>query len=288
MQKYHICNEILSPSLKLPYPPKMDGWKMLEDFTFLLGCHIFGSYVSFREGNIHGTLGRELHTPAPMVNDWSSMELSTKHAAHTTTLSKPHLELLICPAIGWRLIHLPKSQQMNILWHPWGHLDLRNCCHRTVYFIELNTVRRQQFRRSRWAQGCKADSGHRLFIYYPKWRLIHLPKSQLAANAPCVSMCGLNLLHIPYPRSRRIHLPRSQQMRAAWLSPPKPALPQVTTDPPAKIAANARCVAWISCTRADFEPQNCRRQILYYPRWRLRYLHETTRKKPVLLLQLVA
>ena len=232
-------------------------WKTLLSFWDAI---FSGPMLVSGRATFMGPLGAN-YTP---LLPWSMIEAAwnfqKKHAAHTTTLSKPHLELLICPAIGWRLIHLPKSQQMNILWHPWGHLDLRNCCHRTVYFIELNTVRRQQFRRSRWAQGCKADSGHRLFIYYPKWRLIHLPKSQLAANAPCVSMCGLNLLHIPYPRSRRIHLPRSQQMRAAWLSPPKPALyPRWRRIHLQEYAVQP----W-----ADLEPQNCHRQSLHYPRSR--------------------
>ena len=245
---------------------------------------------------------------------------------------------------------------MNILWHPWAHLDLRNCCRRTVYFIELNAVRWQQFRSSRWAQGGKADSGHRLFMYYPKRRLI--PLAKIAACSKC-AICGLNLLHNPelilnrrtvaatpliapghdgcicqncntnapcvawicciYPRSRRIHLPRSQQMRAAWLSPPKPALyprwrrihlqeyavqpwadlePQNCHRQSLHYPRSRRIIlpklqqmraAWPEAVHAwaDFEPQNCR-QILHYPRWRLRYLHETTRHKPVLLLQLVA
>ena len=255
----------------------MHGWKTILSIIFT------SELLSVREGNIqrvhwNGTLGRELHAPAPMVNDWSSMELSTKHAGHTTTLSKPHLELLICPAIGWRLIHLPKSYQMNILWHPWAHLDLRNCCRRAVYFIELNTVRRQQFRRSRWAQGCKADSGHRLFIYYPKWRLIHLPKSQLAANAPCVAwICCTYLswswtaeLSPPHPWSPQVTTDPSAkiatQMRHVWPESAAHTLPQVTTDPSAKIAANARCVtvAAKACITPGHDGSICK-NMLYSP-----------------------
>ena len=73
--------------------------------------------------------------------------------------------------------------------------------------------------------------------------------------------------HPKLPRSRRLewqqHLLRWTRTNCSptWLlSPPKRGLPQVTTAPPSKMAANAPSVAWICWTRT-----NCSRTWLLSP-----------------------
>ena len=60
--------------------------------------------------------------------------------------------------------------------------------------------------------------------------------------------------------------------RTAELSPPRSAAPQATTDPSARIAANAWLVAWIW---ADLELLHCHRHGLQHPRQRRIHLLES-------------
>ena len=97
--------------------------------------------------------------------------------------------------------------------------------------------------------------------------------------------CHRHSLHDP--RRRRIHLPELQQRPLSWcwtaeLSPAYSASPQVTTDPSSRISAKHQ-MRLESAGHLWADLELCHHQSMHHPKWRSRYLHDTTRQRHCLL-----
>ena len=219
-----------------------------------------------------------IFSQTPSTHNW------TKHHWADLELPDCHRHSLYNPRS--RRIHLPASQQRQILWpesaaHPWADLELPNCHHHAVHHPKSRQIhlKQSQQRPEMWPESAAQPFSwsRTLELSPPKsaWPQVTTdPSSSIAAKAnPVAWICCTPFswswtaeLSPPCCASPQVATDPSETIAAkarnvAWicctpfswsrtleLSPPKSAWPQVTTDPSSSIAAKAEPVAWICCT----------------------------------------